>query len=438
MPLTRDDIVRIDKARVWHPYTPMQSYIAHGEPVVVARAQGSRIFDKDGRCYLDGNSSWWTSLLGHNHPRLVAAMMRQLEEFAHVPLADITHEPAALLAEELIAVAPPGLSRVFYSDNGSTAVEAAVKMSAQYFEQRGERRTKFLSLGDAFHGETLGVTALGGVEAFRRPFSALLMDVEHLPSPALGVERALSALRNVLEREGRNIAGFVVEPLVQGAGGMLMYGAEYLRWARDWTREFEVHLIVDEVFTGYGRTGTMWAAEQAQIEPDLLCLAKGLSGGMLPFGATLVSEEVFRGFDGDASRAFLYGHTYCGNPLAAEVAREVLRVYADEDIVAGVAARNEALFSLLEPLEALPEVANLRSRGLVFAFDLKEARAGYLARAGWHVYEEAKKRGALVRPLGNVVYLAPALNIPMSELLELGGIVVESVRAVLKSARREG
>lgn len=436
--MDREAIVARDKKYLWHPYTPMAEYIESGDPIVVDRARGARLYDRDGREYLEGNSSWWASLLGHNHPRLVRALEEQLERFAHVALAGTTHEPAALLAEKLVAVTPERLTRVFYSDNGSTALEAAIKLSAQYWHQNGAPgKTRFLSLAEAFHGETLGVTALGGVDAFRRPFGGLVMSVTHLPSPAEDLDRALESLRGELERSSREIAALVVEPLVQGAGGMRLYSPEYLRRARELTEHYGVHLIVDEVFTGYGRTGPMWASSLAGIEPDVLCTAKGLSAGLLPFAATLASEEIFRGFDGGEERAFYYGHTYFGNPLGAAVALEVLRVYEEERILEGAEVRAAFLARAFDSLRGVPGVRNVRALGMIAAFDLEDEVDGYLSRAGWRVARAAKRRGALVRPLGNVVYLAPPLNVALEDLERLAAIVLESTREVLVEIEAE-
>jgi adenosylmethionine---8-amino-7-oxononanoate aminotransferase len=426
----RARIVELDKRYVWHPYTPMEAYLKNGRPLVIERAVGSRLFDVDGRSYIDGNASWWTSLLGHGHPRLVRALTEQANKLCHTALGGMTHAPAARFAEALARVAPRGLEHVFFSDNGSTAVESAIKLCAQFWVQNGRpEKTRFLSLEDAFHGETLGVTALGGVDAFRRPFSALTMPVTHLPSPADGIERALDALERELASHADEISALVVEPLVQGAGGMRMYGPEYLREARRLTERYDVLFVVDEVFTGYGRTGTFWACDHAGISPDVICTAKGLSGGLLPFAATLTSERVFRGFLGAADRAFYYGHTYCGNPLGAAVALEVLAVYEDEGILALARKNGERIAQAFDRLGQLPGVSASRSLGMVGALELGGS-GSYLERAGWDVYERALELGAYVRPLGNVVYVTPALNISEADLSELLAIVDTAVRAV--------
>jgi adenosylmethionine-8-amino-7-oxononanoate aminotransferase len=429
----RRRIVELDKARVWHPYTEMSGYRETAEPLVIVRAEGSRLYDADGSCYLDANASWWTSALGHNHPRLVAALQRQSERLCHTALAGITHQPAAELAESLCAVAPPGLEHVFFSDNGSTAIEVAMKLCLQYWQQNGRssRRT-FLALEDAFHGETLGVTALGGVEVFRKPFDGCLLECIHIPSPAGpgGSARALEALRAALVANAESLAGVVLEPMVQGVAGMQIYDAEFLRAARVLCDEADVFLVSDEVFAGYGRTGPMWACQHADVIPDILCTAKGFSGGMLPMAATLATERVFQGFLGAPERAFYYGHTFCGNPLGAAIALEVLQVFEDEAILEAAAPKAERIARAFGEMASLPGVSRARWLGMIGALDL-EGEEGYLAQAGWRVYDEARARGAYLRPLGSVVYVTPSLNIPDPDLDLLLEIAQESVAAAV-------
>ena len=432
---SRERIVALDKARVWHPYTEMSRYRERVDPIVVVRAEGSRLYDADGRAYLDGNASWWTSTLGHNHPRLVSALRRQSERLCHTALAGIAHPGAAELAERLSSAAPPGLEHVFYADNGSTAVEVAMKLSLQYWAQNGRpERRRFVALEDAFHGETLGVTALGGVEVFRSPFAGVLLSCERVPSPAgpSGSEGAVEALAGILDGGGDSVAAVVLEPVVQGAAGMRIYDPGFVAAARKLCDQADVFLICDEVFTGYGRTGPMWACEHAGVAPDILCTAKGFSGGMLPMSATLTTERIFQGFLGDPERAFYYGHTFCGNPLGSAVALEVLRVFEEEDVLAAAVAKGARIARAFEEMGSWPGVVRARSVGMVGALDL-EGEAGYLADAGWRVYEQARARGAYLRPLGNVVYVTPSLNIPDEDLDRLLAIAQESVAAVVKA-----
>jgi adenosylmethionine-8-amino-7-oxononanoate aminotransferase len=424
-------IVELDKRYVWHPYTPMQRYVEETEPLVVVRAEGSRFFDASGRSYLDANSSWWCAVLGHAHPRLVAAIREQAERLCHVPLGGIAHEQAALLASELVRVAPAGLEHVFFSDDGSTAVEAALRLALQYSAQIGKpRRRRFLALDGAFHGDTLGASLVGGIDVFKRAFGGTTLDCVHVPRDAGGHERAFSTLGELVERYEAEIAGVIVEPVLQGAAGMRPYAPELLRGAREVTRVHGIPLIFDEVLTGYGRTGPFWASERAGVEPDLLCTAKGFTAGMLPMAATLATHEIYAAFLGDPSRAFFYGHTFSGNPLGARLAREVLAVYRDERVLEGARPKAAAIRDAFTELGAVPGVLDARAIGMVGALEL-DGDAGYLAESGWRVYDEALRRGAYLRPLGNTVYVAPALNIADEDLAELLGIVTESVRAVL-------
>jgi adenosylmethionine-8-amino-7-oxononanoate aminotransferase len=441
MTLKREELVALDKRRVWHPYTEMGAYIAATDPLVIARASGSRLFDVDGRSYLDANSSWFVATLGHNHPRLVAALRRQAELMCHCSLAGITHEEAALLADELCRRAPSGLERVFYTDNGSTAVEVAVKMAVKFAALSGaHRRTRFVALQGAFHGETLAATSLGGIELFRQPFAGILFDCIRVSTPGDGeaYARAFEELGRALEAASDEIAAVVLEPRVLGASGMQIYPEEYLRHARSLCDRHEVPLVFDEVFSGYGRTGPMWACQSAGVCPDILCLAKGFTGGVLPMAATLVTERIFQAFVGEPSRALHYGHSYCGHPLGAAVAREVLQVYEDEHILERAQPKAHAIALAFEKLCELPCVARTRSLGMIGAADLRDPNAsgkssGYLATAGWRVYEAARRRGVYLRPLGDVVYVTPPLNISDADLEELLGKTREAIEESMRS-----
>ena len=428
----RDRTIALDKQRVWHPYTEMSRYREQVEPLVIEAARGSRLRDADGREYIDGNASWWTCTLGHAHPRLVSALTRQAEVLGHTALAGIAHENASELAEALCAVAPAGLEHVFYSDDGSTSVEVAMKLCIQYWVQNGKpKKIRFVALEDAFHGETLGVTALGGVEVFRKPFQDVLLDCMHVPPPRYpnDPDQAFAALEKVVSENVDTLAAVVLEPLVQGAAGMVMYDAEYLRHARALCDRHDVFLVCDEVFAGYGRTGKMWASDHAGISPDVLCTAKGFTGGLMPMAATLATQRIFDGFLGAAERAFYYGHTFCGNPLGSAVAREVLRIFEDEQVLAGIEPRHAKIAGAFDALGALPGVERTRSLGMIGALDLG-GEAGYLADAGWRVFELARSRGAYLRPLGNVVYVTPSLNIPEDDLDRLLAILAECVTEV--------
>jgi adenosylmethionine-8-amino-7-oxononanoate aminotransferase len=432
--LARDAIVALDRKHVWHPYTSLDTW-ERTDPIVVARAHGAWLEDVDGRRYLDANSSWWVASLGHGHPRLVKVLAEQAKELAHVALAGITHEPAAALARELVDVAPEGLEHVFFTDNGSTAIEVAIKIAVQLWHNEGRpAKKRFVALDGAFHGETIGATSLGGVEVFRKPFAGVLFDCFYAPFPDEGAyERAFDAMTDFLRREKDTVAAVVVEPLVQGAAGMRMYPPEYLKRLREVTAECDVLLIVDEVFTGYGRTGRMWACEHAGITPDVMCLGKAFAS-ILPMAAAMVTDRVHDAFRGGKDKTLWYGHTFCGHPLGAAVAREVLAIYRDEDVVGQAqqkAPRVAASFARLAKKEG---VARVRTLGMIGAADLTggvQGDQGYLGDVGWRVYDEARKRGAYLRPLGDTIYVCPPLTIPDADLDALLRIVEESVDAVL-------
>jgi adenosylmethionine-8-amino-7-oxononanoate aminotransferase len=428
-PLSRADIVRLDKAHVWHPYTPVDTW-EKTEPIVVARAAGACLFDADGTRYLDGNASWWVAALGHGHPRIQRALREQAETLAHCALAGIAHEPAAALAAELVAIAPPGLTRVFYSDDGSTAIEVAIKIALQTWQHRGApRKTRFVALDGAFHGDTLGASSLGGVEVFRRPFASVLFECLRVPFTEDGAyERTFEALAELITQQSDTIAAVVLEPLVQGAAGMRMYDARFLRAMRDVTQAHDVLLVVDEVFAGYGRTGTMFACEQAGITPDVMCIGKAMSA-IVPMAATLVTDAIYDSYRGGTDRALWYGHTFCGNPMGAALAREVLAIYKDEDVLEQVRTKAPRIANAMSRLRERPGVARVRSLGMIGAADLGNS-TGYLGQLGWRVYEEAKKRGAYLRPLGDTVYVCPPLTIAEAELGELLDILEACVHTV--------
>lgn len=432
--LRRADVVALERAHVWPPYTSSERHEG-ADPLVIVAARGPWIEDADGRLYLDGVSSWWACTLGHDPPRLLRALEEQARTLVHVAAGGITHPQVALLAKELAEVAPRGLVRTHFSDDGSTAVEVAIKIAFQYWQQNGRaRRHRFVALAGAYHGDTLGAASLAAIEEFAGVFGPLLFEIVRPPSPeqAGGWERVLEAIERHLRARPDEIAGVVIEPLIQGAAGMRMHPPEVVRRLREVTHEIDTFLIADEVFTGYGRTGRMWAVDHAGITPDILCLAKGFTAGMLPMAATMATARVYDGFRGDTSRALMHGHTFCGHPLGAAVAREVLAIYRDEGIVEGVApraARIERAFT--ERIAAIPGVRRVRALGMVGAADLGEG--GYAGKAGQRVYEAALRRGAYLRPLGDTVYVAPPLNIGLQELDALLDILEDALREALRA-----
>ena len=440
---------RLDHAFLWHPFTPMQAWF-DDDPVVIVRGDGNELIDDGGRRYLDGVSSLWCNVHGHNHPALNAAITAQLEQVAHTTLLGLTNVPAVRLAERLVELAPPGLTRVFYSDNGATAEEAAMKMALQYWHLVGAPgKNRFASLVQAYHGDTLGAVGVGYSETFHRFFKPVLADALRLTPPhvrrwrdrlshADALRRAVAEARDAIARDADALAAVVVEPLMQGAAGMWPHPPDYLRALREATTEAGVLLICDEVATGFGRTGTMFACEQAGVAPDLLCVAKGITGGYLPLAATLATERIHDAFLGPpaAGRTFYHGHTYTGNPLGCAAALANLDLFARDrtlDRLGPKIARLERL--LADEVAPLPPVADVRQCGVMvgieLAADAAERRPYPPAdRMGARVTVEARRRGVIVRPLGDVVVLMPPLSITGAEIDRLVTIVRDAIAAV--------
>lgn len=439
-----------DKRVLWHPFTPIAEW-EREEPLVVTRGEGNYLVGDDGRRYLDGVSSLWCNVHGHGHPRLVAAVERQARALAHSTMLGLTHPAAIELAEALVAVAPPGLQRVFYSDSGSTAVEIALKQAFQYWAHRGEsRRTRFVRLEHAYHGDTLGAVGVGGIELFHRIFGALIVQSIPVPSPVLFPDRAglgadsirdrsLAVLDEILATRGHEVAAVLVEPLVQGAAGMLVHPPGFLRGVAERCRRHGVLLIVDEVATGFGRTGTMFACEQEGVAPDLMCVAKGLTGGYLPLAATLAREEIYSAFRGERAemKTFFHGHTFTGNPIACAVALESLAVFRDDAVLENVKARAAQLAELLRSeISPLPGVANVRQVGLMVGIELGNRGSGepfpWDRFVGVAACRAIRERGVVLRPLGDVVVWMPPLSITAAEC----ELLVAATRAGIEDACR--
>jgi adenosylmethionine-8-amino-7-oxononanoate aminotransferase len=425
--------------------------MAEYEPLLVERAQGCMLYDTEGRAYLDGVSSLWCNVFGHREPRIDAAIKAQLDKVAHVTALGLGNPTTALLAKRLTELAPPGLEHVFFSSDGSSAVEVALKMALQYHRQRATpkpEKTLYVALGDAYHGDTLGSVSVGGVARFHAAFAPLLFPVARLPLPTTyrlpaGVtsETAckfyLDQLRELLDRDHERIAALVIEPLVQCAAGMITHPPGYLRGVRELTRQFEVLLICDEVAVGFGRTGTMFACEQEGVAPDLLCLAKGLTGGYLPMAATLATAEIFSAFLGSfaESRTFFHGHTYGGNPLAAAAALATLDIFAEDRVLEKLRPKLARLQEHLARIAELPIVGDVRQRGLIAGIELVRDRATrepfpWEERRGQRICQRLLERGIWLRPLGNVIVIFPPLSISLDELDRICGAVEEEIRAV--------
>ena len=422
------DFAAADRAHLWHPFTQQQGWIEE-EPLIVESAEGTDLIDVEGRRYIDGVSSLWCNVHGHGHPRIDAALRDQLGRVAHSTMLGLSHRPGIELARRLVELAPPGLTRVFYSDSGSTATEIALKMAFQFWRQRGEeQRTKFVALRMAYHGDTIGSVSVGGIDLFHSLYRPLLFDTLRAePGDAVGMERILE------EHEGE-VAAVIMEPLVQGAAGMLVHPEGYLRSVRALCDQHDVLLIADEVATGFGRTGRMFACEHEDVAPDLLCLAKGITGGYLPLAATLASERIYEGFLGrfEELRAFFHGHTYTGNPLACAAAIATLDVFEEEGTLERLQGKIELLEELLEPLAAHPTVREVRRRGFMTGIELVEHPLP--ARMGHRVTLEARLRGAVIRPLGDVIVLMPPLAISEADLRRLVEITGAAIDAATASA----
>jgi adenosylmethionine-8-amino-7-oxononanoate aminotransferase len=425
-----DRIGELDRRHLWHPFTQQRDWEAE-EQVVIERAEGTDLIDTSGRRYIDGVSSLWCNVHGHRHPLIDAAIAEQLGRVAHSTMLGLTHAPAAELASRLVELAPPRLTRVFYSDAGATAVEIALKMAFQYWRQQGERharRTSFVCLDGAYHGDTIGAVSVGGIDLFHSAYSPLLFAAHRVPPGDA------TALERVLERHADEIAAVIVEPLVQGAAGIRVQPPGFLRAAREACDRHGVLLICDEVATGFGRTGTMFACEQERVAPDFLCLGKGLTGGYLPLAGTLTTERVYEGFLGgpEESRTFCHGHTFTGNPLACAAALASLEAFAREQTLVRLQPKIRLLGELLADVAAMPEVAEVRGRGFMVGIDLGEQDPAL--RMGHRVALEARRRGAVIRPLGDVTVLMPPLAISKADLRRLVEIAAEAIRAAVAGA----
>jgi adenosylmethionine-8-amino-7-oxononanoate aminotransferase len=420
----------LDHRHLWHPFTQQADWCRE-DPLVIERAEGTDLIDSEGNRYIDGVSSLWCNVHGHRHPLIDQAVHDQLERVAHSTMLGLTHRSAAELAARLVDLAPPGLNRVFFSDSGSTATEVALKMSFQYWQQRGgqhARRTSFVSLRDAYHGDTLGAVSVGGIDVFHSAYSPLLFDA-HRVNPGDAEQ-----LECVLDFHAEEVAAVIVEPLVQGAAGIRAQPPGYLRRVRELCDRHDIFLICDEVATGFGRTGTMFACEQERVAPDFLCLGKGLTGGYMPLAATMATERVYEGFLGAAEdgRTFFHGHTFTGSPLACAAALANLDAFESEHTLLRLQPKIRMLGELLDEVGAMGEVAEVRGRGFMAGIDLGEHHPSI--RLGHRVVLEARRRGAVVRPLGDVIVLMPPLSISKADLRRLVEIVAESIGAAFAGA----
>lgn len=440
LPMSNKNIqmMQRDLEVVWHPCTQMKDH--ETLPLVpIKSGKGVYLYDFEGNRYIDAVSSWWVNLFGHANERINHKVKEQLDTLEHVLLAGFTHEPAIELAHQLVNLTPEGLRKVFYVDNGSSAVEAALKMSYHYHLNMGSRKPIFLSLTNSYHGETIGALSVGDVALYKETYEPLLIANMQVPVPKNqtieAAEVALMALEKVLKEKSSEISAFIIEPLIQGAGGMHMYHHAYLVGARRLTKVYNVHLIADEIMTGFGRTGKMFACEYANISPDFMTLSKGLTGGYLALSVVMTSDEIYQAFycDYNEYKAFLHSHSYTGNPLACAAALATLEIFQDEDVLMENEKKRQYIETKMEPFTALSNVKEVRQQGMVTAIELK----GYDAkeRIGLRIYEYALTQGVLLRPLGHIIYFMPPYIISYDQIDKMIDVAFKGIQNIISLSK---
>lgn len=444
------DLQRTDTTSLWHPFTQMQDY-GQAEPLIIERGRGSYLYDSEGKRYLDGVSSLWVTVHGHRKKQIDDAIIRQVGKICHSTLLGLSNVPAIELAGKLVEIAPPGLTRVFYSDSGSTAVEIALKIAYQYWQQLSRatrKKQRFISLTNAYHGDTIGAVSVGGIDLFHEIYRPLLFKTLKAPSPycyrcpfdkthpACGLE-CLNRLEDVLRQQHSRTAAFIMEPLVQGAAGMITFPKGYIAGARGLCTRYKVLCIADEVATGFGRTGRLFACEHERVRPDIMCLAKGITGGTLPLAATLTTDEVYGAFLGEVHecKTFYHGHTYTGNPVACAAACANIEIFKKERVVAKLQPKIKQLGARLRQLHSYAHVGQVRQCGFMVGIELvadRKTKQPYALRQrmGHRVILEARKNGVIIRPLGDVIVLMPPLAIQEKELDRLCDVVFAAIAAV--------
>lgn len=435
-----------DREFIWHPFTQMKEY-EQKEPVVIEKGEGSYLIDSEGKRYIDGVSSLWVNVHGHRVPEIDNAIKKQVDALSHSTLLGVTNAPASELAKKLIDICPPGLKKVFYSGDGASAVEVALKMTLQYWQLKGKPgKTKFMSLENGYHGDTLGAVSVGGIDLFHSTFKPLLFEGHKAPSyycyrcplkktyPSCGVACADEAGRILGERH-EEIGAVILEPYVQAAGGMIVSPEGYLRKMRDYCDKYDVLMILDEVATGLGRTGKMFACEHEDVTPDMLVLGKGLTGGYLPLSATITTQEIYDAFLGDYEefKTFFHGHSYSGNPVSCAASLGNLEAFENYDTLSNLEEKIRFLEDELKEFTGLRHVGDVRNKGFMVGIELvrdKETKEPYppAEKMGWRVADRAMENGVLIRPLGNVVVLMPPIGIPMADLRKLVRVTYESVK----------
>lgn len=423
-------IVTEDLKHIWHPCTQMKDH--ETLPLIpISRGEGVYLYDFDDNSYIDAISSWWVNIFGHVNKHISAKVKEQLDTLEHVLLAGFTHRPAVDLSKKLVEITPKGLNRLFFADNGSSAVEVALKMSFHYHKNCGENRPLFLSLSNSYHGETIGALSVGDVELYKETYAPLLISCIQTPVPKEqtkeSAEEAIIELEKILEERGEEISAFIIEPLVQGAGYMHMYHPLYIKKAKKVCSKYGIHLIADEIMVGFGRTGTMFACEQADITPDFMTLSKGLTGGYLPLAVVMTTDEVYNAFycDYGEYKAFLHSHSYTGNPLACSAALATLELFEATDVIGENRKKSAYILEKVEKFKKLPNVKEVRQTGMITAIELLGYRAE--ERIGLKVYQYGLDNGVLLRPLGHIIYFMPPYIITYKQIDKMIDTAYEAI-----------
>jgi len=419
-----------DLAHIWHPCTQMKDH--ETLPLIpIKRAKGVYLYDFEDNSYIDAISSWWVNIFGHTNEYISSKIKEQLDTLEHVLLAGFTHKPAVDLAKKLVEITPKGLEKVFFADNGSSAIEVALKMSFHYHKNRGENRPLFLSLTNSYHGETIGALSVGDVELYKETYKPLLISSIQTPVPKdktiESANQAIKELKEILKKRGKEISAFIIEPLVQGAGYMHMYHPIYIKKAKEICQEYGIHLIADEIMTGFGRTGSMFAVEQANITPDFMTLSKGLTGGFLPLAVVMTNNDIYNAFycDYNEYKAFLHSHSYTGNPLACSSALATLELFEKSNVIKENRKKSAYILEKLEKFKKLSNVKEIRQTGMISAIELK----GYnpSERIGLRVYQYGLKNGVLLRPLGHIIYFMPPYIITFEQIDKMIDVAYEAI-----------
>ncbi len=450
MEYSYQELKKWDFDYIWHPFTQMAEYKAK-DPIIIERGEGSYLIDVNGKKYIDGVSSLWVNVHGHNNPKINAAITEQLKKIAHSTMLGIANVPAILLAKKLVEITPDNLTKVFYSDNGSTAMEVALKIAYQYWINKGiHGKTKFVTLKNGYHGDTIGAVSLGGIDLFHAVYKPLLFETYLAPSPycyrcpfnlsfpSCGLN-CLNALEDIVKKHHKEIIAISMESTIQAAGGMIVMPEGYMKGVREIADRYNLPLILDEVAVGFGRTGKMWGCEHENVKPDIMAISKGITGGYLPLAATLVTDEIYNAFVGDFSKTFYHGHSYTGNPLGCAAALSCIEIFEEEKVLEKLQPKIEHLKKRLEEFEELKHVGDIRQKGFMVGIELVKDKKTkeeypYEERIGFQVIYKARERGVIIRPLGNVIVILPPLSISFDELDKLIDVIKWAIEEVTEKS----